>query len=438
MAVTQEDSDIRRLLARLLDHRHFLPCCFAVFVATRACLVLLLPVTTDFSDAGWYLHRAISIASGRGYSEGDLPTAYWPIGYPAFLGALFFLFGPRPIVGQVGNIVLGAGSLLLVISLSRYLFRDERIARISAALLTLYPNHAAYAPFLFTETYFTFLVLLGSLLFLKGHGRWSLLACGVVFGLASLTKPQVVFLPAFLVVLRLAAPEWRKSRNAVVMAAVALYAALGATMLPWTIRNTLTFGEIVLVSTNGGATLLTGNNPSARGDFTEDDREVRKANFSVKDQVAADRRARELAVQWIENNPQRFLALVPLKIWRLWAPDGEAEWWYQRGFAFYDNYLYLFRAVRIANQVFYVLLISGFLVTLALLPRLRETSNWPYSLFPYLIVAYLTAISVVFSGQSRFHFPAVPWIVMTVGWLLDRYLIAADVGRSRLPRNGVG
>ena len=39
-------------------------------------------------------------------------------------------------------------------------------------------------------------------------------------------------------------------------------------------------------------------------------------------------------------------------------------------------------------------------------------------LLPYGIAAYPTAICLVFSGQSRFHFPAMPFIAMTCGWLI--------------------
>ena len=407
-----------------------------MFVGTRLALVLLLPVTTDISDAGWYMHRAFSIASGHGYSEGDYPTAYWPVGYPGFLAALFFIFGNHALAGQIANVVLGTGSLFLVIALARHMFADERIARIAIAFLTLYPNHAAYAPFLFSETYFTFLLLLGTYLFLTRNGAWWILSCGMVFGLATLTKPQVVLLPAFLVLLRVMASTDARARRATIIAAVGLYAGMASILTPWAIRNTLTFGEVVLISTNGGATLLTGNNPSASGDYVEDDPLVRMANFSVQDQVAADRRARDLAVEWIRENPYRFLALIPQKVWRLWGPDGEGEWWYQRGFAAYGEYWYVFRAVRVINQIYYGLIMLGFLVSVGFIPRLRTTSEWPYSLFPYVLVAYLTVISVVFSGQSRFHFPAMPWIMLTVSWLIVRSLASLQSSPLRERRFG--
>ena len=39
-----------------------------------------------------------------------------------------------------------------------------------------------------------------------------------------------------------------------------------------------------------------------------------------------------------------------------------------------------------------------------------------------LIVVYLTMISMVYSGQSRYHFPAMPFLIMYDGWLLSRWI----------------
>jgi hypothetical protein len=104
------------------------------------------------------------------------------------------------------------------------------------------------------------------------------------------------------------------------------------------------------------------------------------------------------------------------------APDGEGEWLYQMGYPAYDKYRWLFRTLRIANQAYYAFLLIGFLLSFMHLSKIRASSNWPYSLFPYFLAAYISAISIVFSGQSRFHFPVMPWIMILVAWLIyDRF-----------------
>ena len=405
-------------LVRILDHPHFTTFCFTAFVFSRLLVVFVPAVSSDFSDAGWYLNRALSIARGDGYSERGLPTAYWPIGYPGFLGALFAVFGASQRVGQLANVALGAGSFLLMLELVRYLFRDERVARLAALLFTLYPNQLAYTPFLLTEIYFTFLVLLGSALFLLSRSVWPIIASGVVFGVATLTKPQVILLPLAWGVLGMWSHRLERSVKPELLKVALVYALIAVTIIPWTLRNISVFGVLVPISTNGGFTLATGNNSSARGDYTVDPSVVARINFSVRDQVAADQRARELAVQWIREHPREFLTLVPLKVWRLWAPDGEGVWWYQAGYRNYDASARIFRVLRVLNQAYYAALLGAFALALLLIRRLRVTSAWPYSIFPYVFALYVTAISIVFSGQSRFHFPVMPWIMMVAAWLL--------------------
>ncbi len=127
-------------LFQLLDSHRFIPACFVLFVVLRAALIFFVPVEIS-SDASWYLNRAISIANGEGYSEVGYPTAYWPVGYPGFLGALFYLFGQDQLVGQIANLLMAAGSFFLQLELTRRIFRSESTARLSILLLTIYPNH---------------------------------------------------------------------------------------------------------------------------------------------------------------------------------------------------------------------------------------------------------------------------------------------------------
>src|SRR5262249_35046307 len=192
-------------------------------------------------------------------------------------------------------------------------------------------------------------------------------------------------------------------------------------VLPWSLRNHRVFGEFVLVSTNGGLTLLTGNNPSARGDYTPDDPLVTSIPRTVATQVAVDKEATHRAFMWIQANPGRFFLLIPLKVFRLWAPDGESEWWFQAGYKDYERYFLWFRTIRYINQFYYLLLMLGFLTAgVLLIAKKRETlhkrSNW--WVLPYVMALISTFLAIVFSGQSRYHYPVMPFIAMCCGWLL--------------------
>jgi hypothetical protein len=40
----------------------------------------------------------------------------------------------------------------------------------------------------------------------------------------------------------------------------------------------------------------------------------------------------------------------------------------------------------------------------------------------YVVALFPTAIAVVFSGQSRFHYPAMPFVCLIAGWLVADWL----------------
>jgi hypothetical protein len=409
--------------SRVVLGPYFLPATVVLFVLVRLALIHLVPIEM-FSDAAWYLGRGEDIANGLGYSENGVPTAFWPVGYPGFLGLLFYIFEPTLLVGQYANLVLSVLSLLLVYLLARKLTRYEYAARLSVLLLALYPNYAAYTSVTLSEIYFTFLLLLGVYLFITLRGGWRILGVGIVFGLAALTKPQFVFIPALLTsMLMLERPRAVGFRQAAVTG-ILIYAIMAAVLVPWAVRNTLIFGEVILISTNGGVTLLSGNNPSARGLLNERDPLVQSRGFSVADQVASDQRARALALEWIRNNPERFLQLMPLKAFHLWYMDGEGEWGYQAGFKNYESTAWMFRLMRVANQLFYFGILLAALLCLGLFVKQRGSLFIPYFAFGYVFAIYMTLIAMVFSGQSRFHFPAMPWLIIyaacTLTWLVQR------------------
>jgi hypothetical protein len=171
----------------------------------------------------------------------------------------------------------------------------------------------------------------------------------------------------------------------------------------------------VPVSTNGGYTLLTGNNPSAWGGYTWDDPLVTDLSKDPRNQVAMDRIAASRARAWIAANPLGFIRLIPLKIWRLWVGDGEAEWLYQSGYAGYQAHVLLFRSVRVINQVFYAALVLLAAVSLPSMWRRRASlPAWCWS--GWAVIGYFTVLTVVFSGQSRFHFALMPFVALYAGW----------------------
>jgi hypothetical protein len=58
---------------------------------------------------------------------------------------------------------------------------------------------------------------------------------------------------------------------------------------------------------------------------------------------------------------------------------------------------------------------------------MRRRIDW--WLVPYAVALFPTLIAGVFSGQSRFHYPAMPFVCLIAGWVLASRIAR----RTRLP-----
>ena len=269
-------------LARLLDHRRFVVTCFIVFLGIRIGM-LFVPTAPLSSDSAWYVHRAVTLVEHGTYSEGGIPTAYWPVGYPAFLALIFKITGPSLSAAKIANLLLSTGTFWLLYLTTRKMYREESIARGAILLLTVYPNNAAYVPLLLTETLFTFLLLAASCLLLSNKTWTNALLAGLILGLATLVKAQTVLLTPVLAAIAFSENWSVKAISRAVVRACAVLCFSLIVVAPWTIRNYDVFGSFVLVSTNGGSALLYGNNSTIAGDYSrsyaDDDPLVKQANF---------------------------------------------------------------------------------------------------------------------------------------------------------------
>jgi 4-amino-4-deoxy-L-arabinose transferase-like glycosyltransferase len=407
-----------------------LPVLFGVYLVLRA--VVIAGAVVPSSDADWYYGHGAMLAHGLGYLNGrGMPTAFWPVGWPWLLSLAFRAFGVS--IWTVGAINWLASALTgwLTLDLGRRLTGSELAARCGLALLAVYPNAILYVPLALTEVLYTALLMGGIWLMIAHKGSapgWlATIAAGLVFGVATLVKAQtLVIIPAIALIMLCRQGDIR--RRLLPVAARTLVIVFGAALViaPWTVRNHRELGAWVTVSTNGGITLLTGNNDSARGGYTPDDALVHRIDaLKDRDEVAYDAASRALGAGWIRAHPARFVALAPLKVWHLWGPDGEGQWAYETGSWAFRAAPHAFLAVRAINQVWYWLLLIAFVIAPWQIMTARRAAHArvvDWWLVAYVVALFPTAIAVVFSGQSRFHYPAMPFVCLIAGWLVAHAL----------------
>ena len=238
---------------------------FALLLFVAALLLRVLVVhafaVAPTWDGAFYHRGAISIAEGNGYSEpasidghpGRAPWSHYPVGYSAFLGAVYAAFGSSDHVAPLANAAVGAATAVL-----GFLFALETIgrrrARVAGALVAIHPGLVLYCALVMTEPLAGFLVLLTGYLarLLATRRWWGAVPSGVALAASAFVRPQsLLTLPLLLLLYR--GPLWRRvGRTAVSGMTCALLLA------PWAARNCAVLDGCALISTNGGWNLAIG------------------------------------------------------------------------------------------------------------------------------------------------------------------------------------
>ena len=419
-----------------LRAKWFVPAVLVLALAMRLVVAVLWPLD-PVSDAAWYAKRAMEIAEGLGYQEGGHPTAYWPVGWPLILAGLYKLTGSVWAAVVTAGLAATAVVVSALLWMGRVVLGSTEAGRLAALLYALYPNDVLYTGQALSELTYTALAMLGIVLALHALRRaapGSALGAGAVFGMASLVKAQTLAFPVVLLAAaRLAGwGERRWSRFA--MVAAALYLALAVVVAPWTLRNMELLGAPVIVSTNGGIALLQGANDHMTGRHMEGLAKRLEGetgvpwNERVARQVELDRRLREMAVEWIRAHPLEYLAWMPRNAFYLWERATSGFWAFELQ---YGGGMAL-RAVKIANNVYYFVILGLSAVGLWWSIRRREARAL---LVVFAMPAFVTLLAAVFTGQPRYHFPAMPLLVLAAAWTLLR---PVTIGSRMPPHGGAG
>jgi 4-amino-4-deoxy-L-arabinose transferase-like glycosyltransferase len=206
-----------------------------------------------------------SIAHGHGFEGfGSLIHRRAPL-YPLAIGGLYAAFGDRTTVVLVVQAVMFAATATLAFDIARRMF-NLRTGVIAGLLCAMQPMLLRYVPTLHLETQLTLLYTLLLWLLIRFRKQPTLLngaLVGVVAAGGTLTKSVVVLLPlAFVVGLLLERRSAARAGQPVTrtpwLALFALFALMGLTILPWTVRNYQVTGHFVPVSSGTSDAFLRG------------------------------------------------------------------------------------------------------------------------------------------------------------------------------------
>lgn len=371
-----------------------------------------------FQDPFLYHLYGLQIANGNGYHllDGE-PTAYNPIGYPAALGAVFWLFLHTPLPDDqdtaVGafNLVLGMGTVVITFDLARRLF-DNRTGLVAAGVMALFPNVVFHTAVALTETLFNLLVM-AALLVLLGRcqdarpGSRRLAAFGLLLGASALVRPiSLFFLPVLGFVWLRGGIGWRPALRGLGIVAV----AAAVLIAPWTVRNIVVMESPVVISTNIGDNLCMSRHPDATGGFQLDSpcfrglEDVERPEYEIRH---SSRNLRK-AIEFVVDHPLDEMRLLLRRAYYTLRHDHD-------GLDAAESYglnPFVSRGWRdvlevTADGFFFVALALALLAVPAFVSG-RDRRR----LFFLLAMASMAASPLIFFGNPRFHVPVVPFLAV--------------------------
>lgn len=375
---------------------------FLVALALRLPYALTRPDALEFPDSQDYDSTARNLLAGEGFREESGRQASRAPGYPLFLSGCYaagLSFRGVYVIQSIADAI----TCVLVALLGRNLFGMK--AGVAAGLAcAVYPFFIFFSGILLSETLFTLALVAAVALLeraLRGK-KWRtpvLLAAtaGIVIGFAIHLRSSFLLFPLFMVPFWIVAQRRDISRRCIratglwiVMAAMA-----GMALLPWVVRNYRIFGRIIPATLQVGESLYEANSPYADGGPAMDRIDwVAERGGVMMGEYDNNEFFKQKALDYIRQNPGRFISLALEKMRRFWNPLSN-----------YGPYRRpIYSAVALAANVP--------VYALAILWLFRMRRRWRETLFLLTPVLYYAGMHAVFVGSIRYRIPVMPFIIV--------------------------
>ena len=402
------------------------------------------PVFMESGDSYSYFFYGRQFAEGGGYLNLDgsgRATAYYPPGYPAVLGALFWVLLHTPLphdaaamamAGSLLHVVLGTASVAFVHLIARRTFGPDRpaLALVAAGVLAVWPNVVYFHSTLQLETTFIFLVLAVLAAVITHDWRATpapslrrIALFGALLAGVCLVRP---FAAPFVVVPAVAAfvAGAGLRRSALVLAgALVPFVVL---LVPWTLRNERAMGAPLPFSSNTGDTVCLDRSLDAKGGF----RFAEHEGCADPDlgEVERNEESTRLAIEFVKEHPDREALQILRRLRLIFGNDNDGLYAVERG----PNNPFLPDTVRttlrrLADGYFFVVLALAAVGLVLLVARAARAGRAAVARASLVVLPFLalTATAALLWGTPRFHLPTTPFLAIFASVTLT------TVGRRR-------
>lgn len=420
-------------------------------------LALILPVIKGqerlrtWPDAVCFERLALNLLDGNGYSTSAsypyLPNSSMTPGYPAFLAAIYSVFGHSPYAVVVIQILLSLGISVGIIwwTSKRY---SIGIGLVAGTMILLNLCFTFYSTQIMTDILFLCFLIpaLGlSLNLFQGERKnilWGVSA-GVFFGFAALTRPICLYFPVLLGFIFL--PTRRQGNWSRRLTGYLLLLLVHTAMLaPWFARNKIQFGHLFF-STIQSFNLSHIHAAPIKASI--DGTDIYQAEAEFEEQAYAtfgepDNEAERfiftgrIAFRYLLSQPGRYAILYLGGVAKTFLPLGFAEFlvFYSPGLASIRNITPLLQQAvlsgnfgeafsTICNErikpvgwrfVIYLLggLLVGFLIITSIIGFVKSRGfRNSFNVLAFISVIYFIGVTGP-AGQPRHFLPVLPFVVI--------------------------
>ena len=356
----------------------------------RFSFVFIYPQFPVVSDAKDYDSLGWNLARGNGFmDEAGKAEIHRSPGYPFFLAVIY-------------------KTLLLIFLITKDIF-GKNTALFSLSIASFYPPFISYSGILYTETLFTFLIILLIYLFLYAIRRkswWFCVLLGVTAGYAVLLREEflLVLLSFFVLTAIYSKGSFKKI----------IYLILGVLLViaPWTIRNYKVSDQFVLVSSQLGSILWIS---SYKGEWLEWHFEDPYYKSLIKGLSKSERNKLLLneGIKNIKEAPFRYLKFCFKGLGRFWIA-GHSNTFYGLRDSF-KNYFTVGAFGKIIIKALFlvfntILIILGGYGALMAIKKLRDKGI--ELLFLILPVFIIMTVHFFLFGTDRYQVPIMPSIII--------------------------
>jgi len=375
-------------------------------------------------DAKTFLDQALGIAQGD-WLAGREPFWQPPL-YPYFLALLCRLFPDHYFIAiRLVQILLDTGSCVLIYLLAKKAttLTAARFASAMAAVYGLFIYFDGELLAVPVEIFLNLLLLYGITIALESQRRRNWLGVGILAGLASITRPNILLFIFFLL-LWLIRPkqnpsllQWGKNLLA---KGLPIAISMSLVILPVTLRNYLLGGDIVFISSNGGVNFYIGNN--AHYDSTVaihpglhwEKMVLEPVQAGFEEPSARSQYFFQKAFSYAISSPLDYGSLLLKKLWLFWnGPEikRNQDIYYARRHSSLLSYLIWDYGCAFPFGLIGPLSLLG----LALSWKKRVPA---ISLFRLYALSYMGSV-LLFFVTARFRAPTIPILLIFAGLALD-------------------